>query len=62
MSPAAASGVFLQANLKPWDWFPGAALVLGAGGVAETLQVGANTWQIAGNRQAVAETKAALQT
>ena len=22
-------GVFLQANLHPWDWFPGAALVLG---------------------------------
>jgi myo-inositol-1(or 4)-monophosphatase len=54
-------GVFLQANLRPWDWFPGAALVLGAGGVAETLVVGATTWQIAGNRQAVAETMQALQ-
>jgi myo-inositol-1(or 4)-monophosphatase len=54
-------GIFLQANLKPWDWFPGAALVLGAGGVAETLTVGATTWQIAGNRQSVAEIKAALQ-
>ena len=28
-------GVFLQANLHPWDWYPGAALVLGAGGVDE---------------------------
>jgi myo-inositol-1(or 4)-monophosphatase len=54
-------GVFLQANLKPWDWFPGAALVLGAGGVAETLQVGAISWQIAGNRQAVEDTKTALR-
>jgi myo-inositol-1(or 4)-monophosphatase len=54
-------GVFLQANLKPWDWVPGAALVLGAGGVAETLQIGAITWQIAGNRQAVAETMEALR-
>ncbi len=54
-------GVFLQANLNPWDWYPGAALVIGAGGVAETLQIGGNLWQIAGNRQSVAETKAALQ-
>ena len=54
-------GIFLQANLKPWDWFPGAALVLGAGGVAETLQVGATTWHIAGNQQAVEDTKAALR-
>jgi myo-inositol-1(or 4)-monophosphatase len=54
-------GIFLQANLKPWDWFPGAALVLGAGGVAETLPVGATTWHIAGNRQAVEDTKAALR-
>jgi fructose-1,6-bisphosphatase/inositol monophosphatase family enzyme len=54
-------GVFLQANLSPWDWYPGAALVIGAGGVAETLPVGGNVWQIAGNRQSVAETKAALQ-
>ena len=30
-------GIFLQANLHPWDWVPGAALVLGAGGVAEQV-------------------------
>jgi len=54
-------GIFLQANLSPWDWYPGAALVIGAGGVAETLQIGGNLWQIAGNRQSVAETKAALE-
>ena len=54
-------GIFLQANLSPWDWYPGAALVMGAGGVAETLQIGGNLWQIAGNRQSVAETMAALQ-
>jgi myo-inositol-1(or 4)-monophosphatase len=55
-------GIFLQANLKPWDWFPGAALVLGAGGVAETLQVGTTTWYIAGNGQSVEDTKVALRT
>jgi myo-inositol-1(or 4)-monophosphatase len=54
-------GIFLQANLSPWDWYPGAALVIGAGGVAETLEIGGNLWQIAGNRQSVAETKAALE-
>lgn len=54
-------GIFLQANLSPWDWYPGAALVIGAGGVADTLQIGGNLWQIAGNRQSVAETKAALE-
>ena len=55
-------GVFLQANLKPWDWYPGAALVLGAGGVAEEVPVGAVTWLVAGNRQSVADTAAALRT
>lgn len=54
-------GVFLQANLHPWDWVPGAALVLGAGGTATTLEYQGNRWQIAGNDQAVAETVAALQ-
>jgi fructose-1,6-bisphosphatase/inositol monophosphatase family enzyme len=54
-------GVFLQGNLHPWDWYPGAALVLGAGGVAEEVPVGDITWQVAGNRQAVADTRAALE-
>lgn len=53
-------GVFLQANLHPWDWFPGAALVIGAGGAAHELVVGDNTWQIAGNPQAVEDTRRAL--
>jgi myo-inositol-1(or 4)-monophosphatase len=54
-------GIFLQANLYPWDWVPGAALVLGAGGVAEEVTVGGTRWQIAGNRQAVADAQAALR-
>ena len=53
-------GVFLQANLHPWDWVPGAALVIGAGGVAEEVAVRGARWQIAGNRQAVADIQAAL--
>lgn len=53
-------GVFLQANLHPWDWYPGAALVIGVGGVAEELVLGDQRWQLAGNPLAVAETRAAL--
>jgi fructose-1,6-bisphosphatase/inositol monophosphatase family enzyme len=54
-------GVFLQANLQPWDWVPGAALVTGAGGVATTLEVRGNRWHVAGNQQAVDDTLAALR-
>ena len=53
-------GVFLQSNLYDWDWLPGTALVLAAGGVAEIVQDGETRWQIAGNAQSVAEVKAAL--
>ncbi len=54
-------GVFLQANLNGWDWYPGAALVIGAGGVADEFVVGANRWNIAGNAKAVEDVKTALQ-
>ena len=53
-------GVFLQANLYPWDWVPGAALVLGAGGVAQQVTVQDVRWQVAGNRQSVADAEALL--
>jgi myo-inositol-1(or 4)-monophosphatase len=55
-------GVFLQANLHPWDWFPGVALVEGVGGVAEVVRHAGNAWQIAGNARAVAETADALRS
>ena len=54
-------GIFLQANLNPWDWVPGAALVIGAGGVAEEFPVDGVRWQIAGNRQSVADAAATLR-
>ena len=53
-------GVFLQANLHPWDWYPGAALVIGAGGVAEEVLIADQRWLVAGNAQAVAEARQAL--
>ena len=55
-------GVFLQTNLNGWDWYPGAALVVGAGGVADELVLKMNRWQIAGNAQAVEDVKTALQS
>ena len=55
-------GVFLQANLNGWDWYPGAALVIGAGGAAAERDVGANRWHIAGNARAVEDVKTALRS
>jgi myo-inositol-1(or 4)-monophosphatase len=55
-------GLFLQANLKDWDWLAGAALVQAAGGRAETVVVGQNRWHLAGNERAVADGVAALQS
>jgi fructose-1,6-bisphosphatase/inositol monophosphatase family enzyme len=54
-------GAFLQADLKDWDWIPGAALVTAAGGRAEVVQVGDNHWHLAGNAQTVTEIEAALR-
>ncbi|HET9872449.1 MAG TPA: inositol monophosphatase family protein [Propionibacteriaceae bacterium] len=58
---AGRHGVFLQSNLNEWDWLPGAALVLAAGGATEIVSDGDIRWQIAGNAQTVAEVKARLQ-
>lgn len=48
-------GVFVQANSLPWDWLPGAALVLAAGGAAEVFESGGQRWHVAGNWRVVAE-------
>jgi fructose-1,6-bisphosphatase/inositol monophosphatase family enzyme len=53
-------GAFLHANTHPWDWLPGAALVRGVGGAAEVFDDGRMRWHLAGNRQTVAELRAAL--
>ncbi len=54
------SGLFLQKNLNLWDWLPGAALVLGAGGAAEIVPHRGQNWNLAGSRQAVAEATALI--
>ena len=48
-------GCWLQRDAPEWDWLPGAALVLGAGGAAEVLEHRGHRWHLAGNARAVAE-------
>jgi fructose-1,6-bisphosphatase/inositol monophosphatase family enzyme len=54
-------GGYLQHSVADWDWWPGAALVRGAGGEARQLVVGSRTWSVAGAPGVVAEICAALQ-
>jgi myo-inositol-1(or 4)-monophosphatase len=53
-------GGWLQTDSLDWDWLPGAALVIAAGGVAEVLSHRGHRWHLAGNRQTVAELRALL--
>lgn len=53
-------GVWAQLDTLDWDWLPGAALVLGAGGTVEVLHHRDHRWHLAGNRRAVAEARALL--
>ena len=54
-------GASVQTNSLPWDWLPGAALVRGAGGVAEVVEVHGHRWHVAGSRQTVDEIVALLR-
>ena len=46
-------GAWMQHSVKDWDWFPGQALVLAAGGAARKVEAGGVEWCIAGNKQVV---------
>lgn len=48
-------GASVQIDTLPWDWLPGAALVRGAGGVAEVVAAHGHRWHVAGPRQTVDE-------
>jgi fructose-1,6-bisphosphatase/inositol monophosphatase family enzyme len=48
-------GASVQSDSLPWDWLPGAALVRGAGGVAEVIEVSGHRWHIAGGPTVVAQ-------
>jgi fructose-1,6-bisphosphatase/inositol monophosphatase family enzyme len=53
-------GASIQANTTPWDWLPGAALVVSAGGAAEVVEAHGHRWHMAGNRRAVADIRQLL--
>lgn len=48
-------GAWIHADTKPWDWWPGANLVLAAGGDAQVIEANGHRWHIAGNKRAVGE-------
>lgn len=46
-------GAWMQHSVKDWDWYPGQALVIAAGGAARKVEAGGVEWCIAGNKQVV---------
>ncbi len=48
-------GVWAQHSLPEWDWLPGQALVLAAGGRTEVVEHRGHRWHLAGNHRAVGE-------
>lgn len=54
-------GAWFQHSTPDWDWLPGTALVTGAGGLAERLEVDGLVWSIAGPPTAVREIADALR-
>ena len=48
-------GAWLQVDCLEWDWLPGAALVVAAGGSAEVVEAQGHRWHVAGNTQVAAE-------
>jgi fructose-1,6-bisphosphatase/inositol monophosphatase family enzyme len=54
-------GAWFQHSTPAWDWLPGAALVRGAGGAAEQVDVAGLRWSLAGGPQAVAALREALE-
>lgn len=55
-------GGFVQYDCLPWDWYPGAALVEGAGGAARVIELAGHRWHLAGPARVVAELEAALRS
>ncbi|WP_375003457.1 inositol monophosphatase family protein [Aeromicrobium sp. CTD01-1L150] len=46
-------GGWVQHTTPEWDWWPGCALVLGAGGSVRQVQAHGRTWSVAGGRRVV---------
>ncbi|MCD9154459.1 inositol monophosphatase family protein [Aeromicrobium duanguangcaii] len=54
-------GCWFQHSTPDWDWLPGTALVLGAGGVTERVEVDGLVWSVAGPPTGVGQIVDALQ-
>lgn len=52
--------VLFQHSVPDWDRLPGAALILGAGGLSRSVEAAGVTWHVAGAPTAVAEVCTAL--
>lgn len=46
-------GGWMQHSVPTWDWLPGKALVLGAGGVCSRIDAGGVMWNLAGSEEVV---------
>ncbi|UKA67568.1 inositol monophosphatase family protein [Arthrobacter sp. FW306-05-C] len=55
-------GCWFQHSCPEWDWLPGKAIVLAAGGAVDTVRVNGLEWFIAGGATAVRELRAALES
>ncbi len=54
-------GAWVQLDSLDWDWFPGVALVEGAGGATAVFQASGHRWHVAGSQQAVDEISALVR-
>jgi fructose-1,6-bisphosphatase/inositol monophosphatase family enzyme len=55
-------GCWFQHSCPEWDWLPGKAIVLAAGGAADVVRVNGLDWFVAGGTTAVRELRAALES
>lgn len=55
-------GCWFQHSCPEWDWLPGQAIVLAAGGAADVVRVNGLDWFMAGGTTAVRQLRAALES
>ncbi|NUT71178.1 inositol monophosphatase family protein [Pseudarthrobacter sp. C4D7] len=55
-------GCWFQHSCPEWDWLPGKAIVLAAGGAVDTVRINGLEWFIAGGTTAVRQLRAALES
>ncbi|WP_326960837.1 MULTISPECIES: inositol monophosphatase family protein [unclassified Arthrobacter] len=55
-------GCWFQHSCPEWDWLPGQAIVLAAGGAVDVVRVNGLDWFVAGGTTAVQQLRAALES